>query len=344
MNIVFAGSPEFAGDILLSLIGTAFQPKAVFTQPDSPKGRGRKLRPSAVKKIALEHDLTVLQPATLRKKSRNLPPEIAKQTALQAYQDLQKLRPDVFVVVAYGQILPQKILDLPSFGCINVHASILPRWRGAAPIERAAIAGDATTGISIMQMQAGLDTGPVLKTTSTPINFEHTIDELESTLALQGAQALHKILRKIAKLKTAQQSLTGLPRTDQDDHLATYAHKLESADRVIDWSDSAAKIRRQIWALSRRLPVRVKIGEVGMQLLDSQVIEQMPGSTNLHPTLGSVVDTTKLGITVQCATDLLQITKLKIEKGKGAVLSPAQALNGYPTLFTPGTVLSPFPI
>lgn len=323
-TIVFAGSPAFAATILQNLIDSPYRPVAVFTQPDRPTGRGRKLKPNAVKKLALSHDLPIEQPAKLKG------PQI--RALLAEYQ------PDFMVVAAYGLILPESILQTPRLACLNVHASLLPKWRGAAPIERAAMAGDEHTGVCIMHMEAGLDTGGVYESVEVPIDYQASIDDLEHNLAEAGSQSLVHVIQQFAR---AEKKGKNLPEpTAQDHNLATYAEKLTPADRQLDWQNTAAHLHRQIWALASRLPVRAALANTGVQLLAADTIEQTPiQQATAEP--GTIVDVTKSGIRVQCATDILQITRLKVEKGKGSVLDPAAAINGYGNLFRPGARFAP---
>ena len=228
LRIVFAGTPDFAAAHLQALLQAGLNIVAVYSQPDRPAGRGHKLTPSAVKQLAVQHELPVYQPQTLR--------------APEAQAELAALQPDLLVVVAYGLILPQAVLDIPRLGCINSHASLLPRWRGAAPIQRAIEAGDAETGVTVMQMEAGLDTGPMLLKTQTPILPEDTGGSLHDRLAELGPPA---VLQAIAGL--AAGTLQG---EVQDDSLATYAHKLGKADARIDWSRPASELALMIRAFN----------------------------------------------------------------------------------------------
>ena len=322
ITTVFAGSPEFAATILASLADSRFAPIAVYTQPDRAQGRGRKVKPNAVKRLAGELKLPVLQPSTLR--------------SAHAVEALAALQPDVLIVAAYGLILPPEILAIPTYGCINVHASLLPRWRGAAPIERAIMAGDAETGVCIMKMEAGLDTGPVYVSTHTPIVPSKSAIQLEEELAEQGAKDLIAVLGAINKAHRGKRDWP-VPTT-QDESKATYADKLTSLDRTINWAKPATEIARQINALAGRLPVRLVINDCGVQLLAAQAIEQTyPADDQLAA--GTLIDGSKTGLLVQCATDILQITSLKVERGKGKALDPAAALNGFSDLFHPGARL-----
>ncbi len=315
LRIGFAGSPEFAAAILAQLAKTAFRPCAVLTQPDRPSGRGKKVKPNAVKRLAEEFGLPVQQPENFKKKA--------------AREALAACNLDVLIVAAYGLILPQAVLDTPRHGCINVHASLLPRWRGAAPIERAMMAGDTTTGVCIMQMEAGLDTGPVLASAELPISEPLDAAALEAALADSGAGLLLEVLKQLAGSGALPQAVP------QDDALATYAHKLTATDRVVDWQQDAAVITRQVCALAPRLPVRVEINGTGVQLLSASTREQGIAADDVPPA-GTIVDATKQGIIVQCATNLLQITALKVERGKGKALDPAAAVNGFSDLFFSG--------
>ncbi|XOV83837.1 MAG: methionyl-tRNA formyltransferase [bacterium] len=319
LKTVFAGSPEFAARILQRLINSPFKPRAVFTQPDRPTGRGRKVQANAVKKLAQSADIKLLQPASLRAK--------------EAQQQLAELQADVLIVAAYGLILPPEVLGIPRLGCLNVHASLLPRWRGAAPIERALIAGDEQTGVCIMQMEAGLDTGPVYAQTRVPVGDETTASELTDQLADQGAELLIEVLADFATAEADKRTLpTPIP---QDETLATYAHKLQAADRNIDWQDCAKSIADRIRGLAGRMPVRCLLGDTHVQILAAKPIEQPLTDSEATPP-GTLVDVSKSGIVVQCATDLLQISQIKVERGKGSVLDPAAAINGYRDLFFPG--------
>jgi methionyl-tRNA formyltransferase len=226
LRIVFAGTPEFAVPPLAALVDSAHRVVGVLTQPDRPAGRGRQLRASPVKQFALAHGLPVDQPPTLRTPDG--------RSRLAGWQ------PDVLVVVAYGLILPQAVLDLPRLGCLNIHASLLPRWRGAAPIQRAILAGDTETGVAIMQMAAGLDTGPVLLERRTPILDDDTSATLQLRLAEQGALAL---LEALAQLEAG----TARPVAQPADGV-TYAHKIDKAEARLDWRRSAAQLDRQVRA------------------------------------------------------------------------------------------------
>jgi len=228
LRVAFAGTPQFAVPALQALLDSRHTVVGVLTQPDRPKGRGRQLTPSPVKQLTQQRGLEVAQPPTLR--------------AAPAHAGLAALAPDVMVVVAYGQILPAAVLQLPRLGCLNIHASLLPRWRGAAPIQRAILAGDATTGVTIMQMDEGLDTGGMLAVCTVTIGDRDTSASLHDVLAALGAQSLIEVLERLAT--------GGLPAQPQPAVGATYAQKIAKAEAHINWADPAALISRQVRAFN----------------------------------------------------------------------------------------------
>ncbi|XHS78907.1 methionyl-tRNA formyltransferase [Burkholderiaceae bacterium UC74_6] len=232
MRVVFAGTPEFAAVALAALIEAGHEVPLVLTQPDRPAGRGMKLQASPVKQLALQHGIPVAQPQGLKLDGKYAADAAAAREALLA------ARPEVMVVAAYGLILPQWVLDLPRRGCLNIHASLLPRWRGAAPIHRAIEAGDAQTGITIMQMDAGLDTGDMLLIDSLPIAPEDTTARLHDKLAAQGGRLIVQALQQAQTLIRKPQPAEGI----------TYAHKIEKAESRIDWTQDAAQIERRLRA------------------------------------------------------------------------------------------------
>ena len=236
MRIIFAGTPEFAASALAALLNTDNEIVAVYTQPDRKAGRGQKLTASAVKQLALEHNLPVYQPLHFKSST---------EEGLAAQAELKALNADVMVVAAYGLILPQVILDTPKYGCLNIHGSLLPRWRGAAPIQRAIATGDTETGVTIMKMAAGLDTGDMMLKTLCPIEANDTSASLHDKLALQGAKAICAVLQSEDVLKTALDN-----REVQDEALTVYAHKLTKAEAQIDWTQSAVAIDRNIRAFN----------------------------------------------------------------------------------------------
>lgn len=223
LKIIFAGTPEISAQVLANILAHDFKVDLVLTQPDSPAGRGMKLTPSPVKKLALEHGIEVFQPLGFRKDPSNL----AK---------IRELKPDIIVVVAYGIILPQELLDIPSLGCVNIHVSLLPRWRGAAPIQRAVLAGDEYSGVTIMQMDAGLDTGAMLIVDKLKLDLKETSASLHDKLAQIGAQRIIDFLKSPSQYSPQAQSEEGV----------SYAHKLTKEEARIDWSEDAHLIERKI--------------------------------------------------------------------------------------------------
>lgn len=236
VKVVFAGTPEFAKLALDAILAAGFEVPLVMTQPDRPSGRGMKLHPSAVKQAALDAGIEVIQPLSLRLDGKY------PEDAAAAQQVLQQLQPDVMVVAAYGLILPQWVLDLPKYGCLNIHASLLPRWRGAAPIQRAIDAGDAQTGVTIMQMDAGLDTGDMLSVHAIDITADHTGGSLHDDLAIVGANAVVEALQQLPA-----GTLTATPQPEVG---VTYAEKLHRSESPLDFSQSAAVLARRIRAFN----------------------------------------------------------------------------------------------
>ncbi len=307
-RIAFAGTREFAAIILKGLLDAGQRPVAVYTRPDKTSGRGRKVQFSEVKTLALAQDLPIYQPRTLR--------------AAEAQAEFAALKLDLFIVAAYGLILPLPILDAPRLGCLNVHASLLPRWRGAAPIERAIMAGDAQTGVCLMQMEEGLDTGPVFASASVAITDSTTGPDLTMALAELGARELTALLPVLEQTNSVA----------QDDALATYADKLTDADATPDWSAAAVVIDRQVRALCERQPVTAHIGELQVKLLQTS-----PVATNATQPPGTIEAATKKGIDVATGDGLLRITQARVNRGKGSVLRAADLLNGYGEDFAEGT-------
>ncbi|MED5148161.1 16S rRNA (cytosine(967)-C(5))-methyltransferase RsmB [Pseudomonas aeruginosa] len=287
LRIVFAGTPEFAAEHLKALLDTPHRIVAVYTQPDRPAGRGQKLMPSAVKSLALEHGLPVMQPQSLRN--------------AEAQAELAALRADLMVVVAYGLILPQAVLDIPRLGCINSHASLLPRWRGAAPIQRAVEAGDAESGVTVMQMEAGLDTGPMLLKVSTPISAADTGGSLHDRLAALGPKA---VVEAIAGL--AAGTLHG---EIQDDALATYAHKLNKDEARLDWSRPAVELERQVRAFTPWPVCHTSLADAPLKVLGAS-LEQGSGAP------GTILEASRDGLLVACGEGALRLTRLQVPGGK----------------------------
>ena len=307
LRIIFAGTPDFAARHLQALIDSEHDVIAVYTQPDRPAGRGQQLQPSAVKQLALQHNINVLQPKSLKKAP--------------AQQELASLNADLMVVVAYGLILPQVVLDTPKLGCINVHGSLLPRWRGAAPIQRAIWAGDTDTGITIMQMDAGLDTGAMLSKVCCPIKDTDTSASLYDTLAQLGPDALLQALQNLPQLQQQAQP--------QDDALATYAEKLHKDEALLDFSKSAAALEREIRAFNPWPVSYLNLAQGTVKVWQASVY-----ATNEDKVAGTVVSADKHGIRIACAEGALVITQLQ-PPGKKA-MSAADFLNGRADWLSPG--------
>ena len=287
MKIVFAGTPDFAASALAAIIAAGHEVLAVLTQPDRPKGRGMKLAPSPVKTLALQHGLPVWQPEHLKDADTQ--------------QQLRDLQADVMVVAAYGLILPAAVLNIPTYGCLNIHASLLPRWRGAAPIQRAIEAGDSESGVCIMQMDVGLDTGDVLLTRRTPITTTTTAAHLHDDLAILGAEAIVATLVDLPALTAVPQPTDGV----------TYAQKLSKADAQIDWSLSAEQVHNKVRALN---PVpgawTVLNGSVIKVWATTVVNTQTQGQS------GQIIVADKHGITVQTGAGVVLITELQASGSK----------------------------
>ncbi len=300
MRIVYAGTPEFAVPALASLLASEHDVVAVYTQPDRPAGRGRKLKASPVKQVAEQAGILVLQPQTLKSTD-----ELAR---------LQTLQPDLMVVAAYGLILPAAVLEVPTHGCINIHASLLPRWRGAAPIHRAVLAGDEETGITIMQMAAGLDTGDMLLQHTLPITTKDTTALLHDRLAEMGAAALLEVLPAVA---------TGSVQPEpQDESLVTYAHKLQKSEAIIDWQQRAIDIDRRVRAFNP-WPVAQTPTAAGMM----RIFAAAPDATSVSQTPGEVVaEDPARGIAVQTGDGVLWLTRIQLPGGKP--LEASQFLHG----------------
>jgi methionyl-tRNA formyltransferase len=290
MDVGFAGTPAFAATVLAALLDAGFRVPLVLTQPDRPRGRGLHHVPSPVKRLALERGLTVRQPAALAG-------EGARQMLLAA--DL-----DVLVVAAYGLLLPTTILDAPREGCINVHASLLPRWRGAAPIQRAILAGDDGTGVTIMQMDAGLDTGPTIDAVRVAIDARDTAGTLESKLAASGARALVAVLRRFAAGEPVR-------RTPQPADGVTLAPKIRVAEAAIDWNTAAESIDRQIRAFD---PAPGAYASFDGRLV--KVWRAEPAAPRADEPPGSVLDADTTGVVVACGGGTLKLAELQPAGGR----------------------------
>jgi methionyl-tRNA formyltransferase len=310
MKVIFAGTPEFASAALQGLLQAGFSVPLVLTQPDRPAGRGMKLQASPVKQCALSNGIPVAQPRSLRLDGKYPGDAAAARDALLAAQA------DVMVVAAYGLILPQWVLDLPPKGCLNIHASLLPRWRGAAPIHRAIEAGDAETGITIMQMDAGLDTGDMLLTERLPIALADTTATLHDRLAAQGAQLIVQALQLAAS--------GGLRPTPQPADGVTYAHKIEKAESNIDWSLDAPAIARRVRAFDPFPGASTGCAGETIKVWSCE-IDSTTGNKNLDP--GQILSANGQGVTVACGQGALRLTTLQRSGGKR--LSAADFLRGF---------------
>lgn len=297
MKIIFAGTPHFAASALEALI-SKYRIVAVLTQPDRPSGRGMQLTSSPVKQLALQHNIPVMQPHTLK--------------TTEVLQQLAIFRPDVMVVAAYGLILPQDILNMPSYGCLNIHASLLPRWRGAAPIQRAILAGDDETGITIMQMDQGLDTGAILYKEPCRITQQDTAQTLHDKLAKLGAEAIVKSLEKLEQGDLLQEK--------QDDALATYAAKLTKIEAQLDWTQSAVQLERAVRAY---IPFPIAFSIVN----GTRVKVWQASVSGAQGEPGTVLTIDNQGIQVACGKGSLYLEVLQRPNGKA--IPAAQFVQGF---------------
>ncbi|PSW55657.1 methionyl-tRNA formyltransferase [Photobacterium leiognathi] len=310
LRIVFAGTPDFAARHLAALLSSQHDVVAVYTQPDRPAGRGKKLTASPVKAIALENDIPVYQPVSLRNE--------------EAQQELAAIDADIMVVVAYGLLLPQEVLDTPRLGCINVHGSILPRWRGAAPIQRSIWAGDTETGVTIMQMDIGLDTGDMLKVATLPIEATDTSATMYEKLADLGPDALIDCLSDIADGTAVA--------VKQDDEQANYAKKLSKEEALIDWTMDAAAIERCVRAFNPWPMSYFTVAEQNVKVWQTAVEADNQGKAP-----GTILSADKQGILVATGNGALRLISLQ-PPGKKA-MSAADLLNSRREWFEPGTQL-----
>ena len=307
LKVVFAGTPDFAARHLQGLIDSPHQIVAVMSQPDRPAGRGKRLQPPPVKAAALEAELPVWQPASLK----NADGEAT----------LSQCDADILVVVAYGLILPTAILNIPRLGCLNVHASLLPRWRGAAPVQRAIEAGDTETGVSIMAMEPGLDTGPVLLTRTLPISSDHTSGALLDDLAQLGVTAMIESLENIDTLLANA--------APQDDSEATYAHKISKQEGALDWSAAADALARRVRAFHPAPGCYTHLGGDRLKVLSAHAVSKPHEGRS-----GEIIAADERGIRVGCGEGQLVITEAQLPGAKAQ--SVATLLRGHQARFQPG--------
>ena len=311
MRVIFAGTPDFAATHLQAILeDDRYQLVAIYTQPDRPAGRGKKITQSPVKKLALANDIQLEQPASL--------------TDIKTQETIARLEADVLIVVAYGLILPQAVLDIPRLGCINVHGSILPKWRGAAPIQRAIEAGDRETGVTVMQMDVGLDTGPMLTTSLCTIDDKETSASLYPKLAVLGAQALINTLEKM-RSGTA----VGIA---QDSTQSSYADKIAKQESLIDWSVSVTEIERRVRAFN---PFPAAYSLVNGQRI--KIWLASADSRGYHGVPGEILSADDDGLLVKCGNGALLISTIQLAgKSKMCV---AEVLKSRASIFSPGTRL-----
>lgn len=303
MKLIFAGTPEFAAAALAALISAGHEVALVLTQPDRPAGRGMSLQASPVKQLAQAHGIPVFQPPSLKD--------------AEAQEAVRAVAAEAMVVAAYGLILPQAVLDMPRFGCLNIHASLLPRWRGAAPIQRAILAGDAETGVCIMQMEAGLDTGPVLLREATAIGSEDTGATLHDRLAVIGARLIVDVVARLP-----------LPAQIQPDQGVTYAAKIDKAEAAIDWSCPAVQIDRQVRAFNPFPGAATSLNGAALKIWRAR-----PEAGAGRP--GEILAAGSDGLLIACGDGTLRVTEL--QKAGGKRLPVGQFLAGHPLVA--GTIL-----
>ena len=309
LKIVFAGTPEFASAHLQAILDSHHDVVAVYTQPDRPAGRGRKLTPSPVKELASQHDIPVYQPKSLKDEA--------------AQQELAELNADLMIVVAYGLILPQAVLDTPEYGCINVHGSLLPRWRGAAPIQRAIAAGDKQSGVTIMQMDAGLDTGDMLIKASCPILENDTSSDLHDRLIEVGQPALIEAVNAIA-----DDSLSAEKQNDDD---ACYAHKMSKEEAHLDWASPAEDLCCKVRAFNPWPVATTTFEDLTLRIWEASLLAEAPES-GTKP--GVILKADKEGLDIACQRGILRVTKLQLPGSKA--MSVSDLLNSKKALFAVG--------
>ncbi|MGY4877022.1 methionyl-tRNA formyltransferase [Vreelandella aquamarina] len=314
LRIVFAGTPEFAATSLAALLESSHQVVGVYTQPDRPAGRGRKLTPSPVKQLALDNGIAVYQPSSLKSPD--------------AQATLAECQADIMVVVAYGLLLPQAVLDIPRLGCVNVHGSLLPRWRGAAPVQRAIEAGDSESGVAIMQMDAGLDTGAVLSEARTPITATTTGGELHDTLAKLGAGLLVETLDALASGQAHA--------TPQPDEGVTYAAKLSKAEAELDFTQPATSLAAKIRAFNPWPVAWCAAGDQRLRLLMASADDNPTGQALPGTLLAPGTDHLRIACGID-GSDILNVFQAQLPGGKA--LPARELLNARHRLLAPGNVL-----
>ncbi len=306
MKIIFAGTPDIAATCLQALLNSEHDVVAIYTQPDRPQGRGKKLSPSPVKTLAIKHNIDLQQPTSLK-----APEEKAT---------LKQYEADVMVVIAYGLILPADILNIPRYGCINIHTSLLPQYRGPAPVQHSILKGDTQTGVTLMQMDSGLDTGPILQQRTCDIANNDTTETLLNKLALLGSETLLSTLKNIGSIKA----------TPQDTSRVSYAGKINKVDAMIDWSRSAEEIDRAIRAYQPWPIAFSDIDHVRIRFFDARVLKQTSAGMP-----GEIVAINDNSLDIACGKNILRVTTLQLPNKKP--MSVRDIINGHPDLFMLGT-------
>jgi len=326
LNIVFAGTPDFATSILKSILAEGYNVTAVYCQPDRPVGRGKKLAAGSVKTLAISKNIPVEQPIRFN--------DVVDSQGLTAAEKLVRYQPDLMIVVAYGLILPEDVLNIAKYGCVNIHASLLPKWRGAAPIQRAIEHGDSQTGITIMQMDKGLDTGNMLLKKTCDITSQDTGSTLHDRLADIGGQAIIEFLSSFSANNGSPLS----PGEIQDNKIATYAHKLTKAEAEIDWSETAETIEQKIRAFNAWPISFTYVGKNRLRLWQASVYKENLNTHAANYQAGQIIHFDKDGIIVQCGDGQnILITQLQADGSR--VMHAAEMLNSKSQWFSDHPVL-----
>lgn len=323
LNIVFAGTPDFAASVLDSIIKKGHQVSAVYCQPDRRVGRGKKLTFGSVKALAVENGIAVEQPTRFN--------QDVNEQGLTPVQQLARYEPDLMIVVAYGLILPEEVLSVAKYGCINIHASLLPRWRGAAPIQRAIEYGDSETGITIMQMDKGLDTGNMLMKQHCEISASETGSTLHDRLAIMGSVTINQFLESFSSDGSSSFS----PGNVQDGQLATYAHKLSKAEAEINWSESAISIERKVRAFNAWPVSFTYVGSNRLRIWQVTIGGQVEDHAQYQP--GEVISFDKNGIVVQCGEGCVILEQLQVDGSRA--MSASELLNSKSQWFSNHPIL-----